>query len=191
MSPSLVHAFKEWAVAVEALTSGSTIVLLRKGGIQERQGRFCVEFDRVLLYPTYEHQKPHLLKPEYATKVSPVLSGWHPEFVPIWAWAQITQVWQVSERATVEALMPYHIWNERFIRERLRWKPDRPLYILLLRVYRLDRTQDIPYRPEYGGCRSWIYLAEPIRLTQQNPVCSERDYGRQVDRIQALVMSQP
>ncbi|HIK51789.1 MAG TPA: DUF1802 family protein, partial [Oscillatoriales cyanobacterium M59_W2019_021] len=91
---TLSHALKEWAVAVAALTAGKTILLLRKGGIRERQGRFEVEFDRVLLYPTYEHPKPHLLQPEYAPQVTPVESGWHPQTVLLQAWARITHVWQ-------------------------------------------------------------------------------------------------
>ena len=34
-SKQLSHAFKEWAVAIEALEAGKTIMLLRKGGIRE------------------------------------------------------------------------------------------------------------------------------------------------------------
>ena len=52
-----LHALKEWAVAVNALESGKTIMLLRKGGIHERGGRFQVAHEQVLLYPTYEHQQ--------------------------------------------------------------------------------------------------------------------------------------
>ena len=62
---------------------GKTIILLRKGGIREENGRFGVDYDRVFLYPTYEHQQPNLLKSEYAGKVMPVESGWHPETVRI------------------------------------------------------------------------------------------------------------
>jgi hypothetical protein len=150
MTQILTHALKEWAVAVEALTSGKMILLLRKGGIRERQGRFSIEFDRILLYPTYEHQQPHLLKPEYAPRATPVPSGWHPPWVPISAWAQITQVWQITEPATVEALLPDHIWNDRFVSERWHWKPHQPIHVLLLRVYRLEKMREIPNRPEYG-----------------------------------------
>jgi hypothetical protein len=188
MTLTLLHALKEWAVAVTALTTGTTILLLRKGGIREHQGRFSVEFDRVLLYPTYEHQQPHLLKPDYATQVTPVASGWHPQFVAIPAWAQITQVWQVSEPAIVEALLPYHIWNDRFVSERWHWKPHQPIYILLLRVYRLETIAEIPYRPEYGGCRSWIDLEESITISEHDPVLNDDDYIRQVDQIREIVM---
>ncbi len=71
----LTQALKEWAVAVEALESAKTIMLLRKGGIREQGGRFTVAQDQVLLYPTYEHQQPHLLKPAYSSQIQPVLKA--------------------------------------------------------------------------------------------------------------------
>ena len=98
------HALKEWAVAVQALEAGKTIMLLRKGGIREVGNRFQVTHNQVLLYPTYEHQKPHLLKAEYADQVTPVASGWHPETVRIGGWAEITDILAVSEESAVKSI---------------------------------------------------------------------------------------
>ena len=187
MTLTLTHALKEWSVAVDALTRGKTIVLLRKGGIRERQGRFSVDFDRVLLYPTYEHQKPDLLKPEYADSVTTVESGWHPERVSVRAWAHITNIWQVSEKSTVESLLDYHIWNDRFASERFNWKPKQPLYVLLLRAYLFDGVREIAYRSEYGGCRSWLEIEEAIEVDTQNPAIGDDEYAQTVDRIEEIV----
>ncbi len=60
----LRQALKEWAIAIEALETGKTIILLRKGGIREKGGHFQAKYLQVWLYPTYEHQKPQLLKPD-------------------------------------------------------------------------------------------------------------------------------
>ena len=140
----------------------------------------------VWLYPTYEHQKPHLLKPEYASHVTSVPSGWHPEQVDIQAWAEITHVWQISEASTVEALFPLHIWNHDFVADRLKWKPRDPLSVLLLRVYRLAQPQMIPYQPAYGGCKSWIEL-QSISAEAVSPVVTDADYLQQVQSITALL----
>jgi hypothetical protein len=182
-----IHALKEWAVATDALERGETILLLRKGGIREEGKHFRVAHDDVLLYPTYEHQQPHLLKPQYADLVQPVPSGWHPETVRIGAWARITDIFQVSEKETVEALLPHHIWNEQFAAERFGWKPRFPLYVLLLRAYKLPHEQIIPYRAEYGGCKSWIDLAAPMTLEGMTPVLSDAEYDRQVAAIREIV----
>jgi hypothetical protein len=188
----LTVALKEWAVTVDALAQADTILLLRKGGIREQGGSFQVAHSRIWLYPTYEHQKPHLLKPEYADRVTPVESGWHPETVPIQAWADITHTFQVSEAETVEALLPFHIWNQQFAIERLKWKPKTPIALLLLRVHRLPQAQTIPYREEYGGCKSWIELALSPDVSHEpaKPVLPDEVYQKQVEAIEQKLKSE-
>lgn len=186
MQSTTNHALKEWAVAVNALEQGKTIMLLRKGGIHEQDGRFKVAHDQILLYPTYEHQQPFLLRHDYA-QVTPVSSGWHPETICISSWAKITDILPVSDEAIVRALLPFHIWNEKFVSDRLKWKPRQSLYILLLRTYKLAQAQIIPYRSEYGGCKSWIDLAEPIAIEDAVPVLNDAAYTQLVAEIRAIV----
>ena len=182
---NLSHALKEWAIAVDALEKGRTIVLLRKGGIRE-QGRFTIAQNQVLLYPTYEHQQPHLLKDDYQSQVQPVSSGWHPDQVQIGSVADITHIFQVSEAAVLDALFPFHIWNSQFAAERFQWKPKLPLYVLLLRVSKLS-PQSITYQSDYGGCRSWIDLEVAIDLDNATPVLGDEAYSDQVEKIQKIV----
>ena len=183
---SLSHALKEWAIAVNALEKGRTIVLLRKGGIRE-QGRFTIAQKQVLLYPTYEHQQPHLLKDDYQSQVQPVAAGWHPDQVQISSVADITHIFQVREAAILDALLPFHIWNSQFVAERFQWKPKSPLYVLLLRVSNLPQPQMIDCRSEYGGCRSWIDLEVAIDLNQAVPVLSDQAYSNQLEKIHEIV----
>ncbi len=183
MESTISHALKEWDIAVDALERGETIMLLRKGGIKEEGHRFSVAYNPILLYPTYEHQKPNLLKAKYANKVQPVSSGWHPETIRIGSWATITHIILVSEEKAVAALLPYHIWAEEFVRDRLRWKPRQSLFLLLLRVYRLPQSQFISYRSEYGGCRSWIDLNQRINIEAIMPVLDDNTYNQQVTQI--------
>jgi hypothetical protein len=182
-----IHALKEWAVAVKALEQGKTIMLLRKGGIRESGGRFQVNREEVLLYPTYEHQQPELLKSEYVLQVTPVTSGWHPETIRIGSWAKITDIVPVLDETIMNALLPFHIWNEKFIRDRLKWKPHQPLYILLLRAYKLPQARQIPYRAEYGGCKSWIDLTEAIDLEAATPVLGDATYEQKVSEIWSAI----
>jgi hypothetical protein len=177
------HALKEWQVAVNALEQGETILLLRKGGIRETGGKFRVPHETVLLYPTYEHQQPELLKPNYAVQVEPVESGWHPNQVRIGSWAKITEIVHITQVDAIARLLPFHIWNLQFVTERLKWKPTQPLHGLFLRVYRLPQPQIIPYLESYGGCKSWIDLQPAIALDDRYPVFSEAKYQQQVDAI--------
>ena len=187
MQSTTNHALKEWAVAVDALEQGKTIMLLRKGGIHEQGGRFKVAHDQILLYPTYEHQQPSLLRHDYAEQVTPVSSGWHPETIRIGTWAKITDILPVIDESIVRALLPFQIWNEQFVSDRLKWKPRQSLYILLLRTYKLAQAPIIPYRSEYGGCKSWIDLAEPIAIEDTVPVLNDATYTQLVAEICAIV----
>ncbi|MEM8805744.1 MAG: DUF1802 family protein [Cyanobacteria bacterium P01_G01_bin.38] len=189
----LQTALKEWSVAVEALAQGKTILLLRKGGIREQGGRFSVAAQSVLLYPTYEHQKDCLLKSDYAQQVKPVEPGWHPEAVSLTAWADITDILKLSQSVSgdlgpqMKALLPFHIWNPTFVTERLRWQPGQPLYVLLLRVYRLSTPVELVWLPEYGGCRSWLTLAQTVQTRKSLPALTQDAYQQKVQQIYAAL----
>jgi hypothetical protein len=166
----IATALKEWAVVIEALLTGDTILLMRKGGI--REGSFTMASDRVLLYPTYEHQRSHLLKSEAPVIPQEPSSGQ----VTLTAWANITDVLLVSEAKQLQALMPHHIWTGQFASERFNWKPKQPLSVLLLRTYTLQPVK-IPQREQYGGCRSWIELERAMEIDEARPVLTQREYG--------------
>lgn len=184
-APTLTKtALKEWAVAVKALAEGETILLLRKGGIRE-QG-FQVTEPQFWLYPTYEHQKPHLLKAPYSEQITTVDSGWHPDSVEIAAWAEVTDSFEVSGESVLTALLPFHIWTAEFVTERLKWKPRSPLSVLLLRVYQLSQPYVIPYRSDYGGCKSWIEL-ESVPSLEATPALPETAYRQQVEAIANVI----
>ncbi len=185
---SITHALKEWNVAVQALAEGETVMLLRKGGIREVKGTFDVPVRTVWLYPTFEHQKPEWLKPEYAEQVQIVSSGWHPESVTIQAWATVTHVIQVTNAAQVDALYPFHIWTREFAEERFQWKVRSPLYVLLLRVYRLAHGITIPFDDAYKGCRSWVELqighAHYLDLNASIPAISDHAYATKIHAVE-------
>ena len=180
-------AFKEWSVAVDALAKGETIVLLRKGGIKEIGGRFSAQADRAVLFPTFEHQQPDLLKPAYRDLVEPVSAGWHPQTITLKAWAQITHIFLTTEEDKVLALADFHIWRSQLAQERLKWKPKQPLYVMLLRAYALPEPTAIPWDDSYGGCRSWISLKAGLAVDDALPAISDTDYARKVRAVESLL----
>jgi hypothetical protein len=178
-------ALKEWAVAVDALTAAETVVLLRKGGI--REAGFKVDDRPFWLYPTYEHQKPELLKAKYADLVTTVSPGWHPDLVSIGAWAIVTHQYELKEQAQLDRLMPHHIWNEDFTEMRLKWKPNLALTVVFLRVFRLKESVEIPFELVYGGCRSWTTLKPEIEALESVAVLSDDRYKQTVREILSLM----
>ncbi len=160
----ITTALKEWSVAVDALANGETMVLLRKGGIKEQEGKFTAQAKQVLLFPTFEHQQRELLKPNYQAAVQPVEPGWHPQTITLKAWAEITHIFLTDEADKVAALSAFHIWHSQLAQSRLKWKPQQPLYVLVLQVYRLLDPVRVPWQAAYGGCRSWIDLEPGIEV---------------------------
>jgi len=182
----LTTALKEWSVAIDALANGETILLLRKGGIKENSGKFSAAAEKVVLLPTFEHQKPELLKPQYKSAVAPVEKGWHPDTITLKAWAQITDIFLTDEADKVAALTPFHIWQANLAQERLKWKPKQPLYVMALRAYRFPEPVVMPWYEAYGGCKSWVEMGEEIEAKGREAI-AEPDYTQQVLAIKKIL----
>lgn len=182
-------ALKEWSVAVDALANGETMLLLRKGGIKEVGGSFSAQADHVMLFPTFEHQKPELLKPQYQAAVEPVAAGWHPQTITLKAWAEITNIFLTYEAEKVAALADFHIFQPNLAESRLKWKAKQPLYVLALRAYRLSVPVTMQWEDAYGGCRSWITLVSDmvVEPTAELAAIPTADYQAKVAAIDQLL----
>nr|WP_206529579.1 DUF1802 family protein [Brevibacillus sp. SYP-B805] len=176
--PVSTLALKEWAVAVKALGEGKQIITVRKGGLYEETREFRLENDTFYLYPTYEHQKPEMVKEEYHPMLEATLAGWSPEktTVEIGYFAHITDDIELMDEAKLRALAPYHIWTDNFADVRLHWKKKQPLHILFARVYRLAQPVTIPIDEAYKGCKSWHHLLQEIGQGDFAPVLTDEEY---------------
>lgn len=183
-------ALKEWAAFVAALQQGGQLLLLRKGGIREEGKNFIPAHPSFLLFPTYEHQKKELLKPPFQDNVTLLPNGAKPQTVTLSHRARLHEAIQISEERALESVYPFHIWSDDYAHKRLRWKPRQPLWLLILRVYRLGESQTIPNLPEYGGCKSWITLRDPVPLGNLTPVMPQDEFDDAVAQIKhALSLS--
>ncbi len=167
----LQHALKEWAVAVEALERGETALVVRKGGIREKA--FAVPETRFLFFKGYEHQNLDQLKPLYHDLLRSIPQRRDDEPVIFTSFAEVRGAYEVSEAEELEALDPYHIWTPEYAESRLKWRPKKPLTVLVLRTYLLSEPVELPYRAEYGGCKSWIPLEKPVPISGSRPALDD------------------
>lgn len=177
---SLQTALKEWDLACRLLTSGQQTVLIRKGGLWEPGGRFVLKTERFLLFPTLEHQKLEMLRPEYhhlLAETQPDLRG----SVTIEAWAETVHWIHLQNLQQAAALSPEHPWNDRFAALRFEFNPYDPVTALFLRVYRLPQPVVIPMRSEFVGCRSWLEMGVPINLAGSSPSLSEDELQSRIE----------
>jgi hypothetical protein len=167
----LTYALKEWAVAVEALERGETALVVRKGGIREKA--FAISKTRFLFFKGYEHQKPEQLKPAYHDILRSIPDRRDDEPVIFTSFAEVYRAYEVSEVEELEALDPHHVWTHEYAESRLKWRPKKPLTVLVLRTYLLPEPVELEYRAKYGGCKSWIELEEAVPTAGSRPALED------------------
>ncbi|HEV7298673.1 MAG TPA: DUF1802 family protein [Tepidisphaeraceae bacterium] len=171
LPPNLQVGLKEWASVCAAIEEGRQIILLRKGGINDAGGVFELEERAFLLFPTYLHQKRHLLKPgEHAAFQE---RGSEPDMVRLSAAAVVTDVLRLRSREQVDALDAEHVWTADQIDLRFNYKPVNPLFLVLLRAYWLPAITTIPNTPVYAGCRSWVPFDQSASTAGATPVLDD------------------
>ena len=177
-------ALKEWAITCESIGRGEQILLLRKGGIHEDGKDFRVIHREFLLYPTFEHQKSELLRPEHQPALETLLKRPREDKQITFAhFAKAEEVLEVEDQGKVDHLAPHYIWTTDYAQSRLRWKPMLPLSVMLLRAYRLETPVTVPWIPEYSGCTSWVEILADVPLGRLEPVLSDAEFQAQVDAI--------
>ncbi len=181
-------ALKEWAVAVRALAKGEQILILRKGGIHRDDKEFRVVHPEFLLYPTYEHQKSDLIKTDKQDDLDESLAeNSSSAVIKLDYWCEVTDKFEVSAQDMLDRIAPYHIWTTDYAQKRLHWRPKYPLTIALLRVYALQQPQTLPVLDEYGGCKSWVELAQNVQLGNVTPILNDEEYETQATVIRQIL----
>ena len=167
-------ALKEWATVCHALETGRQMLLLRKGGIYEAAGEFELENPQFLLFPTYLHQNLAMLKPNDQVGFEPRSS--EPQQIRISAGGEVTDIVQLKSRPQMDALDAEHVWMPPLIDMRFNYKPQNPLYLMLVRAYRLHEPQVIENTVAYAGCKSWVPLEQAIDTSSAKPVLDDSTY---------------
>src|SRR5207248_5925854 len=171
---SLQVALKEWAIVRRALEHGRQIILLRKGGIYESGGEFEVEHREFLLFPTYLHQNPKMLKASEHAAFEPRSS--EPDEIALSIAGVVSDIVPLRGREQMAAIEEEHVWTAPLIDMRFDYRPENPLYLLLVRAYRLHEPKVLENTPAYAGCKSWVPLDREIATGDALPVLDELKY---------------
>lgn len=177
-------ALKEWASICELLIKGEQAVVIRKGGVHEDQGpgRFRLEHDRFALFPAWEHEYEEGLKPGYRDRLEQ--RDKEPESVTLTGFAEVACGWVVPSREAFDRLDELHAWAKPQIDMRFKYKPDRPVYLLALRVFRLESPISLPLSERHWGCRSWVPLEGDERpIAEGYPAMSPDALAAVIGRI--------
>jgi hypothetical protein len=181
------RAFKEWAVVVRAMERGETCLLIRKGGIFEEGGDFRVADPEFFLYPNHTHQNPDQMQTRAHRLLRESDSDAPPTgIVRISSYVTVADVFTIPDEEALTRLSEEHLWSEDYVRDRLYYKPDNPLFGIALRVYRLPETFEIPYHSSYSGCTSWVTLQSPLATAEATPVLDDDAFAARLANIRRL-----
>jgi len=184
----LAVALKEWQCVWRLVLEGRFALLIRKGGIRERggAGRFEVEHGAFAAFPAWEHQRPAMLKPAFREGAAP---GEEPPEIEIAGWAEAARLWQLTDRDRFDALDALHPWSAPQVDMRFGYKPERPLWLLAVRAYRLPAPKTILNRPAYAGCRSWVPLepGDAVEIRGSDPAMNDRDFDALLEEVDAVL----
>lgn len=183
------HALKEWAVTVAALAAGDQVLIVRKGGIGEK--RFELPHPLFYLFPTFAHQRPELVKPEWRERFrDPLAQRDEPERLPLPAYAELHAAHPIADPDALAAIDPLHILTADYAAERLRWRRKHPLWAAVLRVWRLPRPAVLDDAMAYGGCVSWVDLPEAIGTPGERvPALADEDFERAAGAVESALVA--
>jgi len=178
-------AFKEWAVTCKALATGCQSLLLRKGGIHERGGRFEVEHREFWLFPTRFHQSPDEIRGDardlmtHVTNDAPL-----PGTVELLLYAVVEDVIELTDESRLTRLAELQILSQRTVVDRFRYR--RPaLFVLPARIYRQVRPITIVDTPQCAGCRTWVDLGKELSTDGLVPILSDDVHANRMNAIRA------
>jgi hypothetical protein len=177
------HAFKEWAATCLALADGRQSLLLRKGGIHERRGRFAVEHSEFWLFPTQFHQTAEDFRPEADALVARATADTPlPGTVRIELYAVVEQVIELVDVSQLSRLSELQILSEPSLVRRFQYRSP-GLFVLPVRIYRIAKPIDLEESPHFAGCRTWVDLERDLPTSELSPVLVESVHQERIAQI--------
>jgi hypothetical protein len=177
-------ALKEWAVLVDAMARGDIIAMVRKGGIRDQRGGFDIRAPRFFLYPTYFHENEADLAPRFLPMLEESRTRQPPPGrVRIEYIADGAISWRVEDLKKLEGVQHEAGLSWKAIEARFNYRYP-GVYVVALRVSRLLTPVEIPERPRYGGCVSWLRFDDAIDCGDVAPVMSDSSFEA---RLRALI----
>ncbi len=181
-------AFKEWAVTCHALAAGRQSLLLRKGGIHERNGRFEVEHKEFWLFPTRFHQDLDEIRDEARPLLQQVVAEAPlPGFVSLSLYAMVDDVIELTDESLLSRLNNLQILAGHTLHERFHYRQP-GLFVLPVRIYRRAEPVTLVDTPHFAGCRTWVDLEQDIDTAGLTPVLTDAAHEERVLAVRAALL---
>jgi hypothetical protein len=168
-----VPAFKEWAIVCDSIARGETSLIFRKGGIAEGRDGFKFKNQSFFLFPTYFHGQIERTRLSPERNVKP-----QQDPVTISVFVEVEFKTLIRDLTLLRSLEPLHVLQTSVLEERFHYDNPESLHLAFVRAYRISPLWEFPFRPSYGGCRSWVTLPEPPLGLRMDSVLPDEEQSR-------------
>src|SRR3989338_3306782 len=101
---------------------GEQLVMIRKGGLIEPGSGFEWMARQFVLYPTFEHQAVKFLREPHQRSFEEATARRAPEgSVRVDLYGEVVESVASTASTLVKRLEPFHIYNDAFLDQRLKW----------------------------------------------------------------------
>ena len=122
-------------------------------------------------------------------EMAPQLPG--PHRVRLEYLAEVVVCHRLECLADAQRLRGQHVWSDEVIRKRFDWGKTKDIFAMAVRVFRLPQPTELPMRPAYGGCKSWVELDTEIPITGARAVLSGEEFEAKLKTFRAAVEAAP
>ncbi len=180
-------ALKEWAIVCQALEEGKQTILLRKGGVAEGGDGFNPENPEFFLFPTTEHESPDKIKADWRPRLHKLdKEAKDPKRVHFRLYGILEGTVKVTDWEAAKRLIPFTILSDQAVEEKYNYGDWKGLHLMVVRIYSLAVPMDLPRKPAYDGCKSWVPLGTSLYTSGAFPVVPEGAWPYTRDKIMKI-----
>jgi hypothetical protein len=183
-------ALKEWAVTCQALEEGKQTILLRKVGVTEEGGESNPENPEFFLYPTFEHENPEDIKADWRPRLAKIeKEARDPKHVHFHLYGCAEAVIKITDLEMARRLAPFTILSDAAVENKFNSGDWQGLYLYLVRMYSLAVPMDLPRKPTFEACKSWVPLKTSLFTVGAYPVLPDGVWPYTRDKILSVAQS--
>ena len=174
-------ALKEWSILIDAPLAGEVDLCERRHPRIRQPVRARAQTLPPVPYvhpPGPADDQARLARPHHERPREP-------EKIELQGYAEAAKIFEVPDRPRMDKLFDLHIWENPLIDMRFAYRPEKPLYLVVVRAFHLAAPVVIANTLDYAGCRSWVPLEQPVDISNAAPALTSDTLAALLERITA------
>ena len=114
----------------------------------------------------------------------------HP--IELRGYVEIVDAITISDTEQLDAVTSKVIWSDEYATSRMQWKRRDPLWVLIVRAYRLVEPITVAWSDDYKGCTSWVDLndvPDDLAAVESVPAISDDVFNVRANSVREAIRS--